>query len=245
MASSAPAVLRPPLPGARRRAFYDRLSPFYDLLARRSEGRVLRAALRLLDPRPGEAILEVGSDTGNCLLPMARGVGPTGTVLGMDASAGMIRRARRVLERGAAERVHLMRGDAFLLPLPPEGLDAVIATFTLELFDAPGIPRVLAELKRVLRPGGRAVVASLSKERGDRLRVRAFEWAHERFPGLVDCRPIYAARALEAAGFAVEEVRREESWLPVEVVRAIVRPGPDRPARTDAALPAAGGREGT
>jgi demethylmenaquinone methyltransferase/2-methoxy-6-polyprenyl-1,4-benzoquinol methylase len=50
--------------------------------------------------------------------------------------------------------------------------------------------------------------------------VRAFEWTHRHFPNLLDCRPIYACRALAAAGFVIEDTRVESMWIPVEIVRA-------------------------
>ena len=92
--------------------------------------------------------------------------------------------------------------------------------FTLELFDTPAIPRVLAECKRVLRPGGRIVVVAVSKEGKQGFVVRAFEWTHRHFPNLMDCRPIYARHALEAAGFVTDESAVESMWVPVEIVRA-------------------------
>jgi hypothetical protein len=45
------------------------------------------------------------------------------------------------------------------------------------------------------------------------------EWTHRRFPNLMDCRPIYVRRALQAAGLAVENSRTKSMWVPVEIVR--------------------------
>ena len=97
-------------------------------------------------------------------------------------------------------------------------------SFTLELFDTPEIPRVLAECQRVLRPGGRVVVVAVSKvaNKGTPgLVLKAFEWTHRHFPNLMDCRPIFVSRALEAAGFRVAEKRIEHMWVPVEIVMAV------------------------
>jgi demethylmenaquinone methyltransferase/2-methoxy-6-polyprenyl-1,4-benzoquinol methylase len=98
-------------------------------------------------------------------------------------------------------------------------LDGIFMCFTLELFDTPDIPRVLAQCQRVLRPGGRLVVAAVSKEGEQGLVVCAFEWTHRHFPNLLDCRPIRARQALEAQGFSIEQSRVESMWVPVEIVR--------------------------
>ncbi len=88
-----------------------------------------------------------------------------------------------------------------------------------KLFDTPDIPKVLAECKRVLRPGGRIVVVAVSKEGKEGFVLHAFEWTHRHFPNLMDCRPIYVRRALQATGFAVDESLTESMWVPVEIVR--------------------------
>jgi demethylmenaquinone methyltransferase/2-methoxy-6-polyprenyl-1,4-benzoquinol methylase len=48
--------------------------------------------------------------------------------------------------------------------------------------------------------------------------VKAFEWTHRHFPNLMDCRPIYAGKALKAAGFRIQETKLEHMWVPVEIV---------------------------
>ncbi len=64
------------------------------------------------------------------------------------------------------------------------------------------------------------------KEGKEGLIVQAFEWTHRHFPNLMDCRPIYARRALEATGFVIEDSRTESMWVPVEIVRG--RKTPER-----------------
>jgi ubiquinone/menaquinone biosynthesis C-methylase UbiE len=203
------------------RAFYSKIAKVYDLLAERSEQPMREIALTMLAPAPGEHLLEIGFGTGHVLVELAKAVGPNGRIFGIDISESMLAQARGLLEREhLVDRVTLDRGDAVDLPYTPACLDGVFMCFTLELFDTPEIPRVLAQCKRVLRPGGRIVVAAVSKEARQGFVVRAFEWTHQHFPNLLDCRPIYVRRALEAEGFAIEDSRLESMWVPMEIVRA-------------------------
>lgn len=219
---------------------YDRLSRSYDLLGGWAEKPARDAGLRLLAATEGEKVLEIGFGTGAALVRLARAVGVGGKVWGLDLSDGMLEAAKRRLWReGLLGSVELRLGDGARLPFHPAVFDAVFLSFTLELFDTEEIPRVLGECRRVLRPGGRLVVVSLSKEhRGrllPRLAVRLYESIHDRWPVAVDCRPIYVARALREAGFGIVGTGLAGMWgLPVEIVRGRKkRPRPraaDRPA---------------
>ncbi|MFQ5670157.1 MAG: methyltransferase domain-containing protein [Acidobacteriota bacterium] len=201
------------------RAFYNKLSRAYDLLAEHTEAPVRRAGLELLAAAPGERILEIGCGTGHCLVDLGRAVGRGGTVCGVDLSEGMLREAARRVEReGLADRIGLCQGDAVALPQPEGSIGAIFMSFTLELFDTPEIPEVLAECRRVLRDGGRIGVVGLSKEGAQGLLIHAFEWTHQHFPNLFDCRPIFVREALQEAGFRIRKVRHEQMWVPVEIV---------------------------
>jgi ubiquinone/menaquinone biosynthesis C-methylase UbiE len=199
------------------KAFYNKIAKVYDLLSERSEQPMRAAGLEKLAVRPGESVLE-----------LAKSVGPTGKVFGVDIAEKMVATAQHTLAKedlalgkeDLADRVQLDCDDAAHLPYRDETIDAVIMNFTLELFDTPEIPRVLAECRRVLRPGGRIVVVGLSKEGKQGLVIRAFEWTHRHFPNLMDCRPIFVGRALQSAGFHVEESMVEHMWVPVEIVLA-------------------------
>ncbi|MFH1573136.1 MAG: methyltransferase domain-containing protein [Acidobacteriota bacterium] len=203
------------------RAFYDRISRIYDIMAERSEAPVRAAGLERLDAKPGERMLEIGFGTGHCLASMAAATGREGAVYGIDLSEGMLKMTRGTLRRNKMSgRVGLVCGDAARLPFRGAVLDGIFMSFTLELFDNPEIPEVLAECRRVLRPGGRIAVVGMSKEgQGSRL-VRAYEWTHRRFPSLVDCRPVFVRRSLEAAGFRILSSEMRKMWIPVEIVLA-------------------------
>jgi len=203
------------------RAFYDKISGVYDLLAEHSEEPVRQTGLEKLALVPRERVLEIGYGTGHCLVQLAEAVGPEGTVFGIDLSEGMRAQARDRLEKEhLIDRVELSCGDATHLPYPYGCMDAVFMSFTLELFDTPEIPQVLAECKRVLRAGGRIGVVAITKEGKEGLAVGAYEWTHQHFPNLLDCRPIFVRRALENAGFSIRDATIMKMWVPVEVVVA-------------------------
>lgn len=203
------------------RAYYDHISKFYDLLAEASERPLRAAAMQKLAPRAGEVILEIGSGTGHSLAALGSAVAPQGRVLGLDLSPEMLKNSHRYLcKMGREQHVHLVCGDAVLMPVRAASLDAVLMSFTLELFDTPEIPKLLDECKRVLRPKGRIVVVGMSKEGRKTLLRPAFEWMHRHFPKLLDCRPILVRRFLEESGFLVVSANIKTMWIPVEIVLA-------------------------
>ncbi len=203
------------------RAYYNKIARVYDLLSERAEQPMREKGLRLLNPAAGEAILEVGFGTGHCLVELAEHVGPQGRVCGVDLSDEMVRLAGELVQQeGVADRVELIRADASKLPWDDNTFDGLFSSFTLELFDTPEIPAVINEWNRVLKPGGRMAIVSVSREGKDSLMLRAYEWTHRHFPNLMDCRPIYVRRALEANGMEVAEAEVGHMWVPVEIVLA-------------------------
>jgi len=208
------------------RAFYDRISGVYDALSDASEHESRERGLELLAPAEGERILEVGFGTGQALVPLAKSVGRAGAVSGIDISEGMAQVTRRRLEdAGLLDRVELRVGAAPPLPWPDSQFDAVTASFTMELFPDDVIPGLLAETRRVLRPGGRLSVVSMSvgpKGGKESALSHSYRWLHRHFPHIVDCRPIDAVAYIRDAGFDPQQVIEMAIWtLPVVVLVAV------------------------
>ena len=70
----------------------------------------------------------------------------------------------------------------------------------------------------MLQPGGRIVVVGMSKETEGGMITNVFEWTHQHFSNLLDCRPIFVQRSLEEAGFRTRRADRRTMWVPIEIV---------------------------
>ncbi len=101
----------------------------------------------------GGVALDVGSGPGNVTASLARAAGPDGVALGIDISKPMLERAVR---NEAGPQVGFIRADAQRLPLRDNTVDAVVSTAVLQL--VPNPTAALAEMARVLRPGGRLAI---------------------------------------------------------------------------------------
>jgi len=221
--SPVPAILPVPRTKEEAKRFYDRISKFYDYLTGAFERKYAEMALERVSVEKGETVLEIGFGTGHCLKRIAESVGKTGKAYGIDVSSGMLKVTKRRLEKaGLTNRVKLHCGDATSLPYADNAFDAIFTSFTLELFDTPEIPKVLYEIKRVLKPGGRLGVASMSKENDQSITLRLYEWVHMKWPKYVDCRPIYVEHFLRNAGYEIKSKEKVRLFgLPVEIVVAL------------------------
>ncbi len=113
----------------------------------------------------GETVLDLGSGGGIDVLLSAQRVGPTGTVYGLDMTDEMLALAQHNAEAAQASNVHFLKGLIEAIPLPAGSVDVVISNCVINL--STDKAAVLAEISRVLRPGGRIGISDVVAE--DRL----------------------------------------------------------------------------
>lgn len=166
---------------ARTRSWFERLGPEWDALRKVFHDDLLRArAVARLVPA-GLAVCDVGTGTGVLAIELAR-LGCR--VVAVDHSPRMLEAARAKLAAEELENVELRGGDAAALPLEDASVDAAFAHMVLHYLPSPA--EALAEMARVVRPGGAVVIVDF--EEHDR------EWMREEL-------------GVQWLGFPLEEVR--------------------------------------
>ncbi|MCO1655032.1 class I SAM-dependent methyltransferase [Pseudonocardia humida] len=145
---------RPYLPGMGK----DILIPFYDVVHRVFRvGRLHAEMVRRAELEPGQRVLDIGCGTGNLLLALGARR-PDLDLAGIDPDPKALARATRKARR-AGVAVRFDRGFADTLPYPDGSVDRVFSSLMLHHLDPPVKDATLAEVRRVLRPGGALVLA--------------------------------------------------------------------------------------
>lgn len=152
---------------ARRvRGVFDSVAERYDLMNDLMSGglhRVWKAfALSRTDLHPGDRVLDLAGGTGDLSKGMLRQVGDEGRVVLSDINASMLVRGRdRLVDTGAGEALSVVQADAENLPFPDRYFDVVTIAFGLR--NVTRKDKALAEMYRVLRPGGRLLILEFSR----------------------------------------------------------------------------------
>ncbi len=157
---------------------FDGLPPRYDrlgaLLSLGQDRRWRRATVEKIPRNPGGRVLDVATGPGGVAFALRRHTGSS--VVGLDLTWPMLAEARRNIARRGEERVALVQGSGDTLPFADGVFDAV--TFTYLLRYVPDPEGTVAELARVVRPGG--VMASLEFHLPDSAVWRALWWCYTR-----------------------------------------------------------------
>lgn len=144
---------------------FDRIAPSYDLLNRlisfRRDVAWRNVVARHLPNRNELRLLDLATGTGDVLLALHRKTGRIAVGHGLDMSAKMLERGKqKVAGAHGAHQLALVRGDAGSLCLVDRHYDA--ATMAFGIRNVPDVPATLREIRRVLRPGGRALILEFS-----------------------------------------------------------------------------------
>jgi demethylmenaquinone methyltransferase / 2-methoxy-6-polyprenyl-1,4-benzoquinol methylase len=149
-------------------AMFDAIAPRYDLLNRLMsfgvDGRWRKKTVRALNLGPGPArVLDLATGTGDLAFAIAK-AHPEARVVGVDPSIGMLEVGRKkAMSRKLSAQVTLVQGDAQALTFDDDTFDAACIAFGIR--NVPDRARGLAEMKRVVRPGGRVCVLELGEPR--------------------------------------------------------------------------------
>jgi ubiquinone/menaquinone biosynthesis C-methylase UbiE len=205
------------LPKAAVRPVYTAIAPTHDLLALLVEARARRLSLQWAAVADGEHVLEVAVGTGLTFRHLLR-QNPSGWTEGIDLTPAMLQIARRRADRAPTTRYRLRVGDAYALPYPDNAFDLVMNSYMFDLLPRSDFGPVLREFRRVLRPGGRLVMANMTL--GRRWYNQFWEWIVRLAPPLLGgCRGVRVAPSLAESGYV--NVRRRyvsQRTFPSEVV---------------------------
>jgi ubiquinone/menaquinone biosynthesis C-methylase UbiE len=215
--------IRVPLSAKRMKDLYDLLSFAHDFFTRYEESTRKRA-LVMAEVREGFKVLEVGCGTGKTLIEFAKKVTPAGEVCGLDISPKMIGKTRKLLLcHYLWGKAHLVLGDATHCPLRDAAFDLVFNSYMLDLIDAPMIPKVLSEFRRLLKATGRLVLVSLTKGSKWYDNMKLYEWVYKHSPTLLGgCRPVVLEPYLQQIGFKEIEgyFMHADHLMPTKILRA-------------------------
>jgi len=157
--AASPAARSGTLEETQVRAMFDRIAGYYDrmnaVMTAGLDRRWRERAADLAAVGPGDRVLDVATGTGDLAIELADRVGPEGEVVGSDFSEEML-----ALARGKDPRVRWEWANALELPYPDDAFDAVTVGFGARNFS--DLERGIAEMARVVRPGGRVVILEIT-----------------------------------------------------------------------------------
>ncbi len=211
------------LEAAQVRAMFDRLARVYDAMNTAMTAGMHHAwrarAADLAAVGPGSRVLDVATGTGDLALELSRRVAPGGEVIGSDFAEAMLDRAREKAQTHSP-RPRFEWGDALSLPYDEDSFDAATVAFGARNFADLGAG--LAEMRRVVRPGGRVVVLEITTPTRPPLAQFYAVWFDRVVPALG--RVVASLARTQAPEPAGPDIAAAYTYLPSSVKRF---PGPD------------------
>jgi ubiquinone/menaquinone biosynthesis C-methylase UbiE len=218
-AGTATGTLDAMVPQKEIGAVYDRIAPLYDIWGKLTESRARSRAIELAGIRNGETVFEAAVGTGLAFREIVQR-NPDGRNIGIDLSAGMLERAKHRLLSLPRARYELSTGTALDVMLDSGTVDILVNNYLFDLLSDADMDRVLAEFKRVLKPGGRLVLVNMTKS--ETFAGEFYELLYRKSPRLMGgCRGVRLTDKLKKHGFTVETREYVQQMLfPSEVILA-------------------------
>ena len=181
-------------------------------------------ALSQANIQPGENVLEVAVGPGLTAVEIARRVGNETVFSGMDISTGMLALTEQRLRANGFSQFVLKEGSAGQIPYLSSTFDVLYNGYMLDLIPEEEMPGILAEFKRVLKPGGRMILLNMSKAKKEVVLFRE-KLYHSLPPSLVlyvmgGCRPVLMEDLTWQAGFHMVRRTYLGGKAPSEIVVA-------------------------
>ena len=202
---------------------YSRLSYVYSIFESFFEKKLRRKSLELLKVNKGDVVLEIGFGTGYNLVELAKLVGDSGRVYGIDLTEEMIEISKKRLKKKNLEkRVKLIKGNAKRLPFKNNSFNIVYISNVLELFSDKDIKKVLKEIKRVLKINGKVCVIDVAGNGYENSKLlKIYLWLNKKFPSYTSS-PIDAEKYLKNSRFKIikKEMVKILKFFPMQIVIA-------------------------
>lgn len=214
-------LTQPPLPAKIVKhqipSLYRWIAPTHDWLAALVEAEARQNGLAKTQIRDGETVLEVAVGTGLSFKHLLKH-NPSGRTVGVDLTPAMLKRARKRASRFPNHNYELHLGDAYDLGFPDATFDLVLNSYMFDLLPVDHFVPVLAEFKRVLKPGGRLVQINMT--RGVSWYNGFWDGLYRIHPALLGgCRGVQMEGPFKEAGFVQVEREFISQWtFPSEVV---------------------------
>ncbi len=191
----------------------------YDRLTRPLSARARRRGRQWLAVSDGERIVEVGPGPGRTFHALLQ-ENPTGWTEALEPAAAMRARTRQRAARASHRRYQIRDGRATALPWPPECVDGLFSAYVYDLLPAARLPHALADVRRVLRPTGRAVFVTMAPP--STLAGHVWGAAARWLPPLLGgSRPLPLADALHAAGLSTKRTTTvSQAGFPSQIIAA-------------------------
>jgi ubiquinone/menaquinone biosynthesis C-methylase UbiE len=198
---------------------YSQTAWIYDVWGTLTETRARHRAMELARIRSGEVVLEVAVGTGLTFREILR-ANPDGENMGIDLTPAMLHKAEQRAAKTGRRNYQLSPGDAYHLQFSEGRFDLLVNNFMFDLLPEMDFSEVLAEFKRVLKPGGRILLVNMTK--AEHFYQKIYEGIYQLNPRwLGGCRGVLLASYVQQAGFT--DVRREtvrQFGFPAEILTA-------------------------